>query len=176
MVSVPAVGCSVLVRVPVNNTSAAPPPTTPRVPVLVKFTALLPTPLCDTSDSLRPFPSVSPFTTLKVELTGTLKSVSRIAVSSVTVDPLPIVTPAIVRLIIAFLMIAPLASVAVLVPPMASVPPESAICDEIVVVPAPPGLMFRLSRSPPATLSVMAPLMTTLRLAFKVRVLVPTVS
>ena len=59
-------------------------------------------------------------------------------------------------------------------PLIANVPPDSATTALMLVLPAPPGLIFRLSRSPPATLSVMAPLMTTLRLALSVRVLVPT--
>ena len=172
MVRVPDVGrTNSLPLLPANTTSPLP----PKVWLPLKSSAVVPPiALLEFRVTLLPAFTVSPFNTVTVVPLAIDRLVPSVTPLSVAPENVGVERPAPLRLMVAFLMIAPLPSVAVLVPPMVSVPPDNATCDEIVVVPAPPGLMFRLSTSPPATLSVMAPLITTLRLALSVSVLVPT--
>ena len=123
---------------------------------------------------VRPAFSVRPPVIVAIEPTTRLRSVSSVTAFNDPLLNVGIVSPVpTARVIVAFDMLAPVVRFVVPVPPMVSVPPPRLTCELKLVTPAPPGLIVRLSKSPPATLSVMLPLRVMLLLALSVSVRLP---
>ena len=116
--------------------------------------------------------SVRPFKIRTLLLAPDKSSVPRTVTLSrkfVTLENLRPVPPVVVTS--ALLMVAPDMSAPPADGPIARVPPFSAICELNVVLP--PALSARFSTSPPATLSVMLPVMLMLLFAVSVSVRAP---
>ncbi len=144
------------VCVPLNSRLAVPDPE--------EFTAIV-----------RPAPRLNPPVTLTVAPPFTVSPASSVTPFNVELPEVAATALPARRLTVRLVSTAPLAIVAVLVPAIVSVPPLKSTCAAMDVVPATPGFIVRFSTSPPAVPSaIFAPaLMTILRLALSVSVLVP---